>query len=329
MTAPFLDREVVVRLVDDAVTAPSMHNAQPWKFVFRSGTGVLELRGDPDRAMAQADPGHRALHVGCAAALFNLRVSAAHHGLQARVRPLPEAADPWLLAVVGFTAPAEADLDLAALHPSLRRRHTSRFPFRDEPVPAPILDGLAAAARLEGCRLAVPDPWHAETVLGLVRDAEHREEMDPAVQAETASWTHPEAGGAEGRDDGIPAPAFGPRATAGTASVRDFGRTRSMPGRDWATFEKQPQLALLGTDADTPADWLRAGQGLERVLLQATADGLATSMTSQPLEWPQLRWTTRDPLTGKGYVQMVIRLGYGPTGPATPRRPVAEVLDLR
>ncbi|ATZ28327.1 hypothetical protein SLAV_32775 [Streptomyces lavendulae subsp. lavendulae] len=26
----------------------------------------------------------------------------------------------------------------------------------------------------------------------------------------------------------------------------------------------------------------------------ATADGLATSTTSQPLEWPELRWTTED-----------------------------------
>ncbi|SPF02684.1 hypothetical protein SMA5143A_3442 [Streptomyces sp. MA5143a] len=29
-----------------------------------------------------------------------------------------------------------------------------------------------------------------------------------------------------------------------------------------------------------------------------------------------------------GFVQMVIRLGYGPSRPATPRRPVTEVLTL-
>ncbi len=52
-------------------------------------------------------------------------------------------------------------------------------------------------------------------------------------------------------------------------------------------------------------------------------------MTSQPLEWPELRWTVRDPGASMSHVQMVIRLGYGPEGPATPRRPVADVLDIR
>lgn len=327
MTAPHLDAETAALLVGDAVTAPSMHNAQPWRFTFRTGTDVIELHGDEERAMTRTDPDHRALHLGCGAALFNLRVSAARNGFGTRVELLPDEAEPWLLARVVFEAPTgEAD-ELAALYGALRSRHTSRHPFSDEPVPAAVLDGLRAAARLEGCRLTVPDTWHIDTVLGLVRDAEHREEIDPLVQAETASWTT-EAQDA-GRRDGIPAAAFGPRSSGGPTPVRDFARSRPLPDRGWAVFEKRPQLVLLGTPGDSRTDWLKAGQALERVLLQATADGLATSMTSQPLEWEELRWTVRDPLASVGNVQMVLRLGYGPAGAATPRRPVAEVLEIR
>ncbi|MFJ6939709.1 Acg family FMN-binding oxidoreductase [Streptomyces sp. NPDC101132] len=329
MTARLLlDPLTVVRLVDDAVTAPSMHNAQPWHFVLRRGTATIELHGDPGRAMAHADPDHRALHLGCGAALFGLRVSAAHRGLRAQVLPLPDPADPWWFATVGFSASPEAGPDPAGLHPALRRRHSSRSPFGDEPVPAPVLAGLAAAARREGCRLTIPEPWHVRTVLELARDAEHREETDPVARAETAAWAH--AGpGTGGRNDGVPVTAFGPRATAGNAAVRDFGRIRTVRGRSRATFEKDPQLALLTTDGDGPAAWLRAGQALHRVLLRATTDGLATSMTSHPLEWPQLRWAARDPLACAGHVQMVLRLGYGPPGTPTPRRPAAEVLEVR
>ncbi|MBW5480548.1 Acg family FMN-binding oxidoreductase [Streptomyces bambusae] len=325
MTAPHLDHAVIARIVGDAVSAPSMHNAQPWKFVFRSADDVIELHGDPDRAMTRSDPDHRALHLGCAAALFNLRVSAAWHGHPVRVHLLPDDSEPWLLATATVDGPGGDDPELAALHDAIPRRHTSRYPFSDEPVPQALLDGLRAAARMEGCRLEVPGDWHVETVLGLVRDAEHREEIDPVHQEETAAWT-----GATGRrDDGVPAAAFGPRGSAGSASVRDFGRTRPVPDRGWAVFEKRPQLVLLGTPADTRADWLRAGQALERVLLQATADGLAASMTSQPLEWRELRWTARDPAEAMGQVQMIIRLGYGPQGAPTPRRPVTEVLEIR
>ncbi|MGP3948973.1 hypothetical protein [Streptomyces sp. 7N604] len=70
------------------------------------------------------------------------------------------------------------------------------------------------------------------------------------------------------------------------------------------------------------------GQALERVLLQATLDGLATSLTSHALEWPELRWVVHDPQSAMGFVQMVLRLGYGERVPATPRRPVEEVLEI-
>ncbi|MFJ3636018.1 Acg family FMN-binding oxidoreductase [Streptomyces sp. NPDC090112] len=331
MTAHLLTPATVAELVGDAVTAPSMHNAQPWRFVFHAGGNTVELHGDPERAMTRTYPDHRALHLGCAAALFNLRVSAARDGRRALVRLLPDDGAPWLLATATIedVVAGEEELELAALHDTLRRRHTSRFPFSDEPVPEAVLDGLRRAARWEGCRLTVPGGWHAETVLGLVRDAEHREELDPLVRAETAAWASPPQSTTGERRDGIPSAAFGPRASGKSAPVRDFGRSRAVPDRGWAVFEERPQLALLGTAKDTRLDWLRAGQALERVLLQATADGLATSMTSQPLEWRELRWTVRDPAEAMGHVQMVLRLGYGPQGTATPRRPVDEVLEIR
>ncbi|WP_406087288.1 Acg family FMN-binding oxidoreductase [Streptomyces virginiae] len=328
MSAQRLDAESVIPLIEDAVAAPSMHNAQPWKFVLRPDTAVLELRGDPERAMPRADPDHRALHLGCGAALFNLRVSAASAGCPAIAELLPDGLDPWLLARIRFRSSSEADRDLIPLHPAVRSRHSSRFPFTEERIPTPLLDALCAAARLEGCRLVVPDAWHTETVLGVVRDSEHGEAIDPALRDETSAWTHAADGGEQERSDGIPVSAFGPRPSGRSSPVRDFGRSQPVSGRGWAVFEEHPQIALLGTSEDTPTDWLRAGQALERVLLQATADGLVNSMTSQPLEWPELRWTVRDPLAPMGHVQMVIRLGYGPQGPATPRRAVAEFFDV-
>lgn len=77
-----------------------------------------------------------------------------------------------------------------------------------------------------------------------------------------------------------------------------FAGRRATPGRESATFEHMPQLALLGTSGDRPEDWLRAGQAMERVLLEATLHGLATSLTSHALEWKDLRELARDPRSG-------------------------------
>ncbi|MEU8524063.1 MULTISPECIES: Acg family FMN-binding oxidoreductase [Streptomyces] len=328
MSTTALTRPFVTSLIEDAVTAPSMHNAQPWKFVCKAGAGVIEVHGDPMRSMPREDPDHRALHLGCGAALFGLRVAAAHRALHPMLRLLPSPDDPWHLADVRFDGPDDADRELGVFHPALARRHTIRFPFTEEPIPSEVLDGLRAAALLEGCRLIVPGAWHTDTVMDLVHASELFEAADEAVRAEIAAWTHTGATG-EGPDtEGIPSYAFGPRQYDVTSPVRDFGAPGQVPGRVSARFEKKPQLALLGTVEDTPGDWLKAGQAMQRVLLQATLDGLATSLMSQPLEWPELRSDARDPGSTIGFVQMVIRLGYGPQGRATPRRPVSEVLTF-
>ncbi|MFF8598005.1 Acg family FMN-binding oxidoreductase [Streptomyces sp. NPDC015232] len=327
MSTTTLTRPLVTSLVEDAVTAPSMHNAQPWTFVHRTGTDTIELHGDPAREMPREDPDRRALHLGCGAALFGLRVAAAHHGRRAAVQLLPDADDPWCLAEVRLSgATDEHDEELAAFRPALYERHSSRFPFSEERIPSEILDGLRAAAFLEGCRLVVPGPWHTDTVLELVHDSERFESADPSIRDEIAAWTRTGAAGEGAVTEGVPAYAFGPRQYDVTSPVRDLGSHLRIPGRPSAHFEKSPQIALLGTVEDGPAEWLKAGQALHRVLLRATLDGLSTSLTSQPLEWPELRPVARDPGSTTGYVQMMIRLGYGPRGRATPRRSVSDVL---
>ncbi|MFD8008784.1 Acg family FMN-binding oxidoreductase [Streptomyces sp. NPDC058955] len=328
MSPTALPRPLVTSLIEDAVTAPSMHNAQPWRFVHRAASGTVELYGDPSRGMPRQDPDHRALHLGCGAALFGLRVAAVHRGLRPAVRLLPAPADPWHLADVRLDGPEHADDGLDLLYPALSRRHTSRFPFTEERIPAELLAGLGAAARVEGCHLVVPGDWHTDTVMGLVHASELFEAADDAVRAEIAAWTRTGESGEAARADGIPAYALGPRQYDVTAPVRDFGAPGRVSGRPSARFERYPQIVLLGTAEDTPEAWLRAGQAMQRILLQATLDGLATSLMSQPLEWPELRFDARDPLSAIGYVHMVFRLGYGPTGRATPRRPASEVLDF-
>ncbi|NED09350.1 nitroreductase, partial [Streptomyces sp. SID6648] len=57
MTHVQLDEQTVTTLVAEATTAPSMHNAQPWRFRFLAAERLLLLRADPDRAMPRSDPG--------------------------------------------------------------------------------------------------------------------------------------------------------------------------------------------------------------------------------------------------------------------------------
>ncbi|GGN48496.1 nitroreductase [Streptomyces albiflavescens] len=330
MPVPPLEITSVSALVADATAAPSMHNAQPWRFRFLRDSQTVQLRADLERAMPGTDPDRRALHLGCGAALLNLRVAAMRAGRRPDVQLLPDSTDQSLLAAVRLSDPvdAEAPDSLAELYPAIRRRHTSRWPFADTDIPADVQAALVDAAREEGAQLLFPSAWHVDLLEELVHDAEGRDAVDPGRMEDVARWTRIGADEADTAVEGIPEYAFGPRKRDGKAPVRDFAGRRAVADRGATAFERNPHLALLGTREDRPRDWLCAGQAMERVLLLATHHDLATSLTSHALEWPDLRGLARDPLSDMGHVQMVLRLGYGPQGPATPRRPVRDVLDV-
>jgi hypothetical protein len=92
-------------------------------------------------------------------------------------------------------------------------------------------------------------------------------------------------------------------------------------------YEREPLVAVLGTGGDLPVDQMVAGYALQRVLLTITDLGLASSMFSQPIEVKAAREQLRIALGRFGCPQMVLRVGYGESGPTTPRRPVSDVID--
>ncbi|KAF5999445.1 Acg family FMN-binding oxidoreductase [Streptomyces sp. WAC00263] len=306
-----------------------MHNAQPWRFRYFQGSRTFHVRADIGRVMPHADPDTRALHLGCGAALLNLRVAVTHGGWYPATQLLPDLTDPTLLATVQLTGFGSGESDLAALYPAIHQRHSSRFPFEETEIPEAVRTALSDAARLEGASLSFATAWHLEDVLELVEEAEARNRTDRGSDEDLATWTRiGTPSSVTSAPDGVPEYAFGPRKRGGKGPVRDFAGARSVAGRTATAFERSPQLALLSTSRDRPEDWLRAGQAMEHVLLLATLEGLSSSFVTQALEWPDLRWPLRDPLSGSAHVQMVLRLGYGPKGPGTPRRPVPEVLDI-
>ncbi|MBL3668879.1 nitroreductase family protein [Streptomyces sp. M2CJ-2] len=306
-----------------------MHNAQPWRFRYFRGSRTFQVRADLDRVLPHADPDNRALHLGDGAALLNLRVALTHEGWHPAVRLLPDPADPTLLAVVRLTAPGSGRSALSALYPAIHQRHSSRFPFEETEIPQELRTALADAARSEGATLTFPSSWHLQQVLELLEEAEARNLTDRGSGQDLAKWTRIDTPSGNAAPDGVPDYAFGPRKHGGKAPMRDFAGSRPVPGRGTAEFERTPQLAVLSTSHDRPEDWLRAGQAMERVLLLATLEGLSSSFATQALEWSDLRWPLRDPVSGAGHIQIVLRLGYGPKGPGAPRRPVPDVLDIQ
>ncbi|WP_329478864.1 hypothetical protein OG558_39455 [Kribbella sp. NBC_01510] len=309
------DRDAMLRA---AVAAPSMHNTQPWRFRFAGPT--VEVHRDRERELPAEDPSRRMLYVSLGASIFNLRVAAAALGMGSAVRHLMDQRRPDLVAVVELDAPLIGEM--AGLAPYLAQRRTNREPFSDVRVPDQVRAELGLSARVEGAVLQWLDRPPMRWWLRMATtDAMTADDDDRGRTAERRRWV-----GGDRADDGVPSGALGPRVAGGDPVVRDLAATGADELRPVADFERAPQFAVLATRYDGPIEWLRAGQALERVLLEATAQGVSTSLLNQAIEHEGLRWQINDPLGPWQRPQAVIRFGYGPPVPPTPRRPIADVL---
>ncbi|MEU4236774.1 nitroreductase family protein [Actinoplanes sp. NPDC026619] len=306
-------RKVLADCVRAATAAPSLHNSQPWRF--RIDGPAIDVFAEPGRRLQVIDPLGREQLMSVGAAVFTLRLAIRQAGYRTESALFPEPGVPDLVARVVVSHPAAANPAVEALYAAIPHRHTNRWPFAQTAVPADALEHLADAARREGATLAVAGPTARNAILGLAQEAERRLHELPGYRAELARWT-----GDAVRYDGVPAQVAGPWDALESMPVRDFGAT--LPRRT-ASFEPYPTLLTLATHGDRPADWVRAGQALQRALLTATWLDLATTPISQPVEIPAVREVLAGP-----YAQLVLRVGYGRRAPgSSPRRPVSDVLD--
>ena len=323
-------------LIEVATRAPSLHNTQPWRF--KVGESAIELYADPSRQLRE-DPAGREMLISCGAALYGLRLGIRSLGYRPETDALgyrpetgtfPPRARPRPLARVRLGRPAPMTPDERKLLHAVPHRHTHRGPFEPGPLPAGLLTRLQDDVTAEGATLAVIETEAARQKLAAILATWSRRQdlypMSPAAiqsRAETAQWTRDARSLAR---DGVPAHAFpaGHGRESGRLPQRDFDL-----GRGWGLLppggSPAPVTAILMTSGDHEEDWLRAGQALQRLLLDAASRWVFANLQTEPLQAPQTRSLIQYSLALPGWPQMLLQLGVTQTTHPTARRPAADL----
>ncbi|HEX6497482.1 MAG TPA: nitroreductase [Micromonosporaceae bacterium] len=288
--SPRTDGEVLAAAARRASAAWSVWHTTPWRW--RIAGTTLELLADRDRRLAVADPDARLLTVSCGVALHHARVAVTGAGRAVSVRRFPDPLRPDLLAVLTVTGrrePSTAD----------RRRDaaigidTWHHDHEHHALPAAALERLRAAAATGGAFLR-PLLGEQVAVLGVaVAEAAALRLADTAYRAEHARWSVPR------RRPGQTVPG----ATAEPAGAEPGPRVAPGDGTD-----SDAVYAVLCVDTDSRAAWLRGGEALSAVLLDAAVDGVCTAVMTDVVEMPAPRDLVRDLLGGVGEPLLALRL---------------------
>jgi nitroreductase len=306
-------------IVQLACRAPSVHNTQPWSW--RIAGHALELYADRSRQLPVADPEGRDLVISCGAALHHAQTAGLALGWQSSVTRYGGTGRADLLARITFS-PATAPQD--GLLRALTERRTDRRRFTAWPVPPSRLDHLARAAAGPGIRVVplVEAPDRVRTEL-LVHRALGLQAGDPELLAEQAAWLDRWQG------DGIPSSALRP--ADHTTRNRASRFTDGDPEFDDRVAQSTDGLLAVCTSGDDVLAWLRAGEALSALWLEATREGLSVVPISSVIEVDSTRDALfRTVLHEAVRPQVLVRVGWQELGrselPRSPRRPIDDVL---
>ncbi|MEV5837583.1 hypothetical protein [Nocardia sp. NPDC052112] len=307
-----------------AAHAPSVHNTQPWRWIF---DGVrLHLYSDTDRQLSAADPRGRQLVISCGAMLHHVSTVFATYNWHTDVVRLPDPEQPQHLAAIEFRPWPDPPAEIRARTDAIHHRHTDRLPMLQPDGWADIVPALRNLVSACDIQLDVLDESARPQLARASEYSAGLHRYDMAYQTELRWWT-----GHSPLSEGVPRFAMISDAEAARVGVaRTFPPVAHSMRR--ADLRDRAQVVVLSTPGETVPEWLHTGEALSAVLLECTVFGLTTCSLTHITETTAGRKVLAGLIAHPGVPQVLIRIGTAPDepeAPPTPRRPLLDMFTVR
>jgi hypothetical protein len=332
-----LNQEPRQRALSYAILAPNPHNRQPW-LVDLSTEDQVTLYVDTEKLLPHTDPLNRQITVGLGCFLEVMVMAAAEQGYRVELTLFPQGSDAAGLtkapvATAKFVQDASVRPDPLFAH--VMQRRTLKEPFDlTKPVPQSALDAMFASGQ-NGTQLA--GSVEAKSISGLralTAKALQIEIDTPRTYKESVDLFRIGKSEIEANPDGID---FSGALFESLALIGQFDRNVVMD-RNSASYAQgvaavleNAQTAMghiwMVTKGNSREDQIASGRDWVRVNLAATALGVGFQPLSQALqEYPEMAEIYKSVHSRfapeGGTVQMLSRLGYGPSVSVSPRWPL-------
>jgi nitroreductase len=320
-----IETEVVENAVRLACRAPSLYNSQPWQWEYHNGR--LQLFVDRRRVMDNDRFGREAL-IGCGAVLDHLRVATAAAGWAADIERFPDPENPDHLASIGFARRDQVTDAQRRRANAILLRRSDRLPFLPPRNWELFEPTLRSAVEDGAVRLDLLSDELRPQLAEATRVAQSLRLYDTGYHTELDWWSTSFRAW-----DGIPQSSLVSAAERDRVDVARRFPFAHHSERRTEIPEDHAKILVLSTDNDNRTDALACGEALSAVLLECTMAGLATCALTHLTELHTTRDMVAVLLDHDAMPQVLVRVGVVPAmeqaPPATPRRPLEDILRLR
>lgn len=309
-----------------AILAPNPHNLQPWMVDLATPDSVIVYR-DPSRSLPHTDPFSRQITIGLGCFLEQLKIAASQtgHGVELNLFP---AGDTGPVAVATFSTGATVD----PLSAQITQRRSCKEAFQMTALAADKIEQLAGFASI------IIDADRVNEIQSLTWEAFQIEMSTPRAYQESVDLMRIGKQEINASPDGIDigGALLETMMLVGVMSRDALTDLDSEATRSFlAGYEKMlmstPAYAVITSVKNDRISQIKAGAQWLRLNLRTTELGLALHPVSQALqeyeEMAKPYQRSHQLLAENGEtVQMLGRLGYGPSIDPAPRWPLEAKL---
>ncbi|OAI21133.1 hypothetical protein A1359_19885 [Methylomonas lenta] len=280
-----MDRQIIEKILEAAVKAPSGDNVQPWRFEVSQDWARIDLFNLPERDDSYYNYQQAAAYIAHGAVIENIAIASRHLGCMVKLKLFPEPQNPSYVASFEFESASAVD---DPLYPAIFTRETNRFHFQDVQLPAEdaqqIIDSIKQVEGVKG--YFVHDVKTVKTLAKviMVNDRvvfEHKEIH--SFLFDKIRWNQKQI---EETQDGMPVGTLGlnPIEKLFFPLMRFWwfvdlanyvGLSRIIGAKCWYNCQNAALIGQVTVQKTDSLGFIQAGRALQRVWLEAARQGLA------------------------------------------------------
>lgn len=316
------------RILRCAVRAPSSHNSQPWKFSVCSEDCII-ISPDYSRTLPVVDSSNRELFISLGCALENLVQTAGAEGFSTNVELFPQGTDEIRIGLFPGSQVKSGIIE------RIEQRQTTRTPFFERQIETEKLEWLQSTETEPGISLRIIQSGTGKKFIrDQILEANGIQMKNVAYKKELVRWIRVNRKEEEVNLDGLTYRTLGFPAIPASFMTHWIFSFLLNPRNQKTSVDKLlnniPAYVMISSNEDNKTGWVRAGRFFERLALRATGMDLKLAHHNQPVEIPATRENLNRHFCPEGsWPELLLRLGYGPEVPQSPRRPLGEVVEVK